>query len=155
MTSVARINISSISDDWRGVALSNFTMSPFVLGDILMASVEGFIQGIKFPPGHDLRDEAFVSSGWKAKNIGASADREGAYWDGRRFDYGSPDHHRTIATAIRARFAQNKGLQAVLLATKGAEIVHETGMEELPTTSLPTKVFLEVMNEIRRELSSP
>lgn len=43
MNSASRLNISSTSDDWRGLALSNFPLSPFVLDGELFASVEGFI----------------------------------------------------------------------------------------------------------------
>ena len=64
------LNISSTSNDWRGLALSNFGLSPFVLDGVLFASVEGFIQGIKFREGDPQRDAAFASSGWPAKHLG-------------------------------------------------------------------------------------
>ncbi|WP_202120921.1 hypothetical protein [Streptomyces sp. BA2] len=56
-------NISSSSADWRGLALSNFGLSPFVLNQTVYASLEGFIQGIKFEPGGARRERAFNSSG--------------------------------------------------------------------------------------------
>jgi hypothetical protein len=31
------LNVSAISSDWRGVALSNFLLSPFVFGERLFA----------------------------------------------------------------------------------------------------------------------
>ncbi len=69
-------NASFIAIDWRGVALSNLTLSPFVLDGVLLASVEGFIQGIKFPPGDARREQAFVASGWAAKKAGQGAVRD-------------------------------------------------------------------------------
>ena len=113
------LNISSTSNDWRGLALSNFGLSPFVLDGVLFASVEGFIQGIKFRESDPQRDAAFASSGWPAKHLGDTADRSGAYWDGACLPYGSPEHHRLIERAIRARIAQSKGLQAALKSTVG------------------------------------
>src|SRR5579885_3822512 len=94
------VNVSSASTDWRGVALSNFGLSPFVLEGLLFASVEGFIQGIKFPEGDPRRELAFAASGWPAKRLGETADRSGAYWQGARIEYGSADHHRLIERAI-------------------------------------------------------
>ena len=147
------LNVSSTSTDWRGLALSNFGLSPFVLDGMLFASVEGFVQGIKFPEGNPRRDAAFASSGWPAKHLGDTADRSGAYWGGVCLPYGSPDHHRLIERAIRARIVQSKDLQEVLKSTADAVLVHDTGAgAESPTTSLPASVFCRILTEIRWEL---
>jgi len=146
------VNVSSTSTDWRGLALSNFGLSPFVLDETLFASVEGFIQGIKFPEGDSKRDAAFASSGWRAKSLGDTADRSGAYWGGVRLTYGSPDHHRLIERAIRARIGQSKGLQEALKSTGDAALIHDTGAAESPMTSLPAAVFCRILSEIRAEL---
>jgi predicted NAD-dependent protein-ADP-ribosyltransferase YbiA (DUF1768 family) len=148
------INIAANSDDWRGVALSNFCLSPFVLDGVLLASVEGFIQGIKFPPGSPLRDLAFAASGFAAKEFSARADGKGVWWREERHDYGSPGHLVLIERAIRARIAQNSGLQAALVSTGNATIVHETGVAESPGTSLQAIDFCRIMTTIRTELSS-
>jgi len=147
------LNISSASTDWRGLALSNFGLSPFVLDGKLFASVEGFIQGIKFPEGDPRRDAAFLSSGWPAKHLGDTADRRGAYWGGARLPYGSADHHRLIERAIRARIAQSRGLQEALKSTADATLIHDTGAgADSPTTSLPASVFCRILTEIRADL---
>ncbi|HUH41284.1 MAG TPA: hypothetical protein VL024_10495 [Castellaniella sp.] len=149
------INIAFTSDDWRGVALSNFTLSPFVLDGVLLASVEGFIQGIKFPDGAPNRERAFVSAGWEAKTLGRDADRRGAYWQGQRVDYGSHTHQALIERALRARFAQNAGLQSVLRTTAGLTIRHEPGDGPEPaTTSLPAVRFCQILTDIRAQLLS-
>lgn len=144
------INIAFTSDDWRGVALSNFALSPFVLDGVMLASVEGFIQGIKFPEDHPLRQQAFVSAGWQAKELGRSADRQGAWWGGARMGYGSPDHQHVIERALRARLAQNQGLQQVLRSTAGLVIRHEPGGGPEPAvTSLPAEAFCRILTDIR------
>lgn len=149
----ATINVSSTSTDWRGLALSNFGLSPFVLDGMLFASVEGFIQGIKFPESDPRRAAAFVSSGWDAKRLGDTADRSAAYWGGVRVPYGSPEHHRLIERAMRARIAQSQGLQEALRSTAGATLIHDVGTgAESPTTSLPASVFCRILTEIRAEL---
>jgi predicted NAD-dependent protein-ADP-ribosyltransferase YbiA (DUF1768 family) len=147
------LNVSSTSNDWRGLALSNFGLSPFVLDGILFASVEGFIQGIKFREDDPQREVAFISSGWPAKHLGDAADRSGAYWDGACLPYGSPEHHRLIERAIRARIAQSKGLQAALKSTIGLTLIHDTGVgKESPTTSFPASEFCRILMDMREEL---
>jgi predicted NAD-dependent protein-ADP-ribosyltransferase YbiA (DUF1768 family) len=143
------LNVSSTSTDWRGLALSNFGLSPFEMDGILFASIEGFIQGIKFPEDDPRRAQAFSLSGWDAKHLGNQADRSGAYWAGACLPYGSDRHHRLIEAAICARIAQSIGLQSALLSTEGMTLVHDTGREESHTTSLPAAVFCEILSRIR------
>lgn len=152
MNSAYRLNISSTSDDWRGLALSNFPLSPFVLDGELFASVEGFIQGIKFREDDPRRATAFLSSGWDAKHLGDTADRSGAYWGGARIRYGSAEHHQLIERAIRARIKQCEGLRRTLRATEGMTLVHDTGKPEAPHTSLPAAVFCRILETLRREI---
>ncbi|HUH87535.1 MAG TPA: hypothetical protein VL003_05720 [Pusillimonas sp.] len=147
------LNVSSTSSDWKGVALSNFQLSPFSIDGKLFASIEGFIQGIKFPEDDPRREQAFVSSGWDAKHLGDTADRSGAYWEGKKLAYGSTEHHELIAKAIRARIVQNAGLAQVLMSTAGSTLIHRVGNEpESPLTSLPATVFCRILTELRDEL---
>ncbi|KAA0911152.1 hypothetical protein [Pusillimonas sp. ANT_WB101] len=147
------LNVSGTSTDWRGVALSNFSLSPFVLDDILLASIEGFIQGIKFPETDPRRAIAFCSSGWDAKSLASQADRRAVYWAGISITYGSAEHHQLIGRAICARIEQSIGLQKVLISTEGLTLIHETGSEpESSTTSLPATVFCKIMTDLREKL---
>src|SRR5690606_4651517 len=128
-------------------------LSPFVLDDILFASIEGFIQGIKFREDDPRRTQAFESSAWDAKHIGEQADRSGAYWAGVCIAYGSAEHHDLVARAIRARIEQCTGLRRVLMSTEGLTLIHETGHgPESPNTSLPATVFCGILTELRKEL---
>ncbi|WP_366140705.1 PAS domain S-box protein [uncultured Castellaniella sp.] len=150
------INVAFTSDDWRGVALSNFTLSPFELDGVPLASVEGFIQGIKFPPGHPAREQAFVSSAWEAKACGEGADKRFAYWDEASVEFGSDAHHRLVERALRARFDQNEGLRRVLQSTRGLDILHQTGEGPEPDrTSLPAALFCRILSDIREASASP
>ncbi len=153
-TDIRSLNISAVSDDWRGVALSNFVLSPFILEGRLFASVEGFIQGIKFPEQDPRRERAFTLSAWDAKKLGGEAGLEGVYWRGECLPYGSERHHQLIASAIRARILQSEGLRQALISTQGLVLVHETGAPDSPKTSLPTPVFCRIINELRDELLS-
>jgi|GEM_PF-191329 len=150
------INVAFTSDDWRGVALSNFSLSPFELDGVPLASVEGFIQGIKFPPGHPSRAQAFVSSAWEAKACGKGADKQFAYWGEARIEFGSGAHHRLVERALRARFAQNEGLRRLLASTRGLDIRHQTGEGPEPErTSLPAALFCRILSDIRASEADP
>ncbi len=150
------INVAFTSDDWRGVALSNFSLSPFELDGVPLASVEGFIQGIKFPPGHPSRAQAFMSSAWEAKACGKGADKRFAYWGEARIEFGSGAHHRLVERALRARFAQNEGLCRLLASTRDLDILHQTGEGPEPErTSLPAALFCRILSDIRDAAAEP
>lgn len=145
------LNVNNASLDWRGHVLANFPAFPFVLDGTALASVEGFVQGIKFPEHHRSRDAAFLSWGEVAKRLGSDAERISVWWNGVRIAYGSDEHHRLIARAIRAKFAFNEGARLALKATAGLVLQHDIG-PELPTTSLPAAVFCRILAELRDEL---
>lgn len=143
------LNVSSKSDDWRARRLSNFYPDSFVLDREQISSVEGFIQGIKFPPGDPTRQLAFLSTGVKAKRLGVKAVCQFVWWRGRAILYGSADHHRLIERAIRARFEQNTNAMYALIATRGLELTHDLGEVEHPKTSLPARMFCRILTQIR------
>lgn len=145
------LNISSQSDDWRARRLSNFSTDPFVIDDEEIASVEGFIQGTKFPEGHPTRQQAFQAAGVKAKRLGKEVERKFVWWKGKAITYGSTEHHQLIERAIRAKFEQNPEAKKALLATKGMILTHDLGSPEPPNTSLPATVFCDILTRIREE----
>ena len=145
------LNIDSKSDDWRARRLSNFSADPFVLDGEKMASVEGFIQGMKFPEGHPTRQQAFHSVGMEAKRLGEKAERRLVWWKGRAVPYGSSEHHELIEEAIRAKFEQNRAAMEALLATEGMTLTHNLGHPDPPNTSLPATVLCDILTRIREE----
>jgi len=150
---MSALNVSSKSIDWRARSLSNFSADPFLLDGVAMASVEGFIQGTKYPEGHLNRQKAFESVGAEAKRLGGRAERKFIWWNGKIIAYGTPEHHQLIERAIRAKFEQNKDAKTALLATTGMELTHDVGQPDPPNTSLPAKVFCDILTRIREELN--
>lgn len=147
------LNIGSRSEDWRAKRLSNFSYDRFQLDGVEILSVEGFIQGIKFPENDPRREKAFYSWGVDAKRFGRKAppERKFVWWKGEAILYGSEKHHVLIEGAIRAKFEQNKGAMEALLETVGMTLTHNLGHPESPHTSLPAKVFCEILTRIRKE----
>ncbi|MDP3963794.1 MAG: hypothetical protein Q8Q39_04840 [bacterium] len=145
------LNICSGSHDPRARDLSNFTPFPFILDGITLASVEGFIQGIKRPVGDPMRELAFCSFGKEAKRLGRHAERKFVWWKDKKIVYGSREHHYLIERAIRAKFEQNPNAMKSLLATEGMILTHDLGYTESPHTSLPERVFCGILTRIRQE----
>lgn len=132
--------------------MSNFSDHGFSIDGQRMASVEGFVQGIKFPEGDPRRKKAFGYVGKKAKTIGKEALNLGCRFVWRKEDqivYGSAAHHALIERAIAAKFEQNPDALKSLLSTKGKIIKHELGHPESPKTSLPKEVFCAILTRIR------
>lgn len=148
------LNIGSKSDDWRAKRLSNFSDDPFVLDGVRLASVEGFIQGTKFPENDPRRERAFQSLGRKAKHFGRYAEGKFVWWQGQTILFGSQEHHRLIERAIRAKFEQNPEALKALVTTKGMTLTHDLGHPESHNTSLPAKVFCDILTRIREKYSS-
>ena len=101
MATVA-LNIASRSSDWRARELSNFSASPFTLDDSKpIVSVEGFLQGIKFPADDAKRYRAFELSGIEAKRIGTEAKRLGFVWWGeQKIPFASREHRALIGLVV-------------------------------------------------------
>lgn len=145
------VNIGSKSDDWRAQACSNFPAFPFILDGVCITSVEGFVQGTKFPDGHPTRVLAFASFGGAAKKLSKDAEGKLVWWNDEAIIYGSSAHHKLIEKAIRAKFQQNPSAMLALVCTAGEEVTHDLGKPENPNTSLPAKVFCEILTRIREE----
>ena len=132
--------------------LSNFAATPFRMEGVNFASVEGFIQGIKYPPGHAKRTAAFAAVGAVAKKLGKDATKMHVWWNGEEIIYRSASHIELIARAMRAKFAQNEAARVALIGTRGYTFTHHTGTPEAPDTSLPATVFCEILRQIRESL---
>jgi predicted NAD-dependent protein-ADP-ribosyltransferase YbiA (DUF1768 family) len=149
-----KINVSSGAPEAEARRLSNFSEDHFVLDGKNIVSVEGFIQGTKFPVRDTRRCIAFSLAGMDAKNLSEEAAEFGnklIWWNGEEIEYGSVEHHNLIERAMRAKFEQNPGAMKALISTKGKEITHELGGIENPNTSLPKEVFCEILTRIREE----
>ncbi len=146
---MGRVNASFRSDDARGRAMSNFSAHPFVIDGIRCASVEAFIQGIKFPPDDPRREEVFAMGGVAAWKMRVYAVGDYVWWGGVQISYRSAAHAELIRRAIEAKFAQNPDAFDALTSTRGLEIIHEPGGVESPLTSLPATVYCKILTDIR------
>lgn len=145
------LNIKSDSDDWCARCLSNLSSHSFFIDGEKMASVEGFIQGIKFPKVNHIRKQSFQSVGVDAKRLGKKAECNFVWWKDKIIEYGSVEHHKLINKAICCKFNQNADAMKALLETDGLVLVHDTGHPDSPKTSLPADIFCKILTNIRKE----
>lgn len=146
------LNIKSNSNDWRARSLSNFSKHSFFIDGEKMASVEGFIQGIKFPEMNNVRQQSFRSVGVEAKRLGKKAECNFVWWKNKTIKYGSIEHHNLINKAICCKFNQNIDAMKALLETDGLVLIHDTGYPDSPKTSLPAEIFCKILINIREKI---
>ena len=158
-----RVNVISASET-TGL-ISNFATTPFELDGNSFASIEGFVQFIKYPPTYEGRDEIAQMVGAQARRAGHAINSENfakldagesvvIYWQDQEIPYRSEAHFDLIERAIRAKFAANPAAAAQLLQTGDAVLHHDTGHPENPHTSLPAEVFCRILISARDALSS-
>jgi|GEM_PF-3557139 len=176
--------VNIVSRDPATELISNFADTPFVFEGASFRTLEGFVQSIKIntnttdPNAHTLRQKLQTESGLEAKNIAEKinkpiqstlkqlfkkidnnepivpTDKVFIYWHNRSAEYGSNDHHQLIAQALQAKFQQNPAAMDQLLSFQDSEFVHNTGKPESRTTSLPARIFTQILTSIRDEALS-
>ncbi len=154
-----RVQVNAVFNSTAGHLLSNLAETPFDFDGTTYASAEGFIHAIKLPRDDPRRAEVAALSGKRARRRGRSINAavnpcEAVHASGRSFAYRSPGHFEVIEQALRAKFTQDERAREALLDTGDKRIVHDTGRDESPTTSLPADVFVDMLTRIRNDLRS-
>lgn len=152
-----KINITSGSKDPTAKILSNLANTPFSYGGYNFKCVEAALQGIKFAD-KAKREEVFSMNGLKSLKAGREitnnvkdGEERYVYWQEEKIPYNSQAHRLLIASFIREKVRQSKEVQDALIHTKGSFIYHDVGIEH-PKTSLPEKLFIEILLAERKIL---
>jgi hypothetical protein len=153
-----KINITSTSKDSIAKILSNLAITPFTYGGYRFKCVEAALQGIKISNKNE-REKVFKMNGLNSLKIGRKItlsikdnEKRYVYWMNKKIPYNSQDHRLLIASFIREKVRQSSDVQKALLKTKGGFIYHDVGFEH-PKTSLPEKLFIEILLAERKILS--
>jgi len=122
------INIYGGSKIWVESVLSNLALTPFILHDIYIASIEGFHQGIKYDD-EVRRQKIFESWGVKAKSAGRAANRLASgyvYWGLplSAIEWQSREYYDLYFDALFAKFTQNEEAKAALISTGTKRFTH-------------------------------
>ena len=138
---------------WPSAALSNFAPHPFTIDGVECASMEGFLQSLKF------KDPAMQAE--VCKLVGKAAKFRGKkkkwwrtqtlYWQGVEYKRDSKEYQELLSRAF-AELGKNTSFQKALLATGTANLTHEIGKTKISETVLTRQEFCGRLMAIRTKL---
>lgn len=135
-------------------ALSNFAPHPFVIDGVKCASMEGFLQSLKFS-NPDMQIEVCKLVGKAAKFKGKKKKwyrTQTLYWQGTEIKRDSDEYQQLLDRAFDA-LGQNEGFQKALLATGNATLTHSIGKRKINETVLTVQEFVSRLYRLRNELN--
>lgn len=134
-------------------SLSNFAPHAFVLDGVQCASMEGFLQSLKFS-NPDMQVEVCKLVGITAKRRGANKNwwtSQTLYWKGKPYKRDSKDYQDLLDRAYHA-LSQNASFQKALLATGNSSLTHSIGRNKINETVLTVQEFTSRLYKLREEL---
>ena len=137
-------------------ALSNFAPHPFVFQGVEIASMEGFLQSLKFK-GVEMQKHVCSLVGRAAKRAGAKKnwqEKQTLYWQGYPIARGSDGYQKLLDDVYEAMFTQNEKARKALLATQNASLTHSIGRRKINETVLTQQEFCSRLMRIRRDLQT-
>lgn len=138
---------------WPSAALSNFAPHPFIIDGVECASMEGFLQSLKYKE-PDMQVEVCKLVGKAAKFKGKKKKwwrTQTLYWQGQEFKRDSQEYQDLLDRAFDA-LAQNTGFQKALLATGKATLTHSIGKSKEQETVLTKQEFCSRLTKVRDKL---
>lgn len=135
-------------------ALSNFAPHPFVLDGVSIASMEGFLQSLKFKnPEMQKHVCTLVGRAAKAKGRGKDWQRDGKlHWNGQEIDRFSDEYQMLLNRAFSALYTTNESAKKALLASQNAVLEHSIGKQSPRDTVLTRSEFCSRLTMLRAML---
>jgi predicted NAD-dependent protein-ADP-ribosyltransferase YbiA (DUF1768 family) len=130
-------------------ALSNFAPHPFVLDGVEIASMEGFLQSLKFK-NEEMQRYVCTLVGKAAKYKGKDKKwwkTQTLYWQGKEYKRDSEEYQILLNRAYNALF-QNEGFKKALLSTTGF-LTHSIGKNDETKTVLTQAEFCGRLMKLR------
>lgn len=136
------MDISS-GNGYPSSALSNFAPHEFILDGIKCASMEGFLQSLKFK-NPDMQEHICSLVGMSAKKKGSHKNwhkSQTLYWRGIPYKRDSQEYQDLLDRAY-IELGKNEGFKKALIATKGMTLTHSIGKNKQADTVLTTQEFI-------------
>lgn len=132
--------------------LTNFAPNAFIIDGIFCASMEGFLQSLKFK-NSEMQKEICQLIGSRAKNAGRNKNwkRDGLYWQGQKIDRYGEEYQELLDRAYNS-ILQNTSFQAALLASGNATLTHNMGKQKESETILTRTEFVGRLTKMRAQL---
>lgn len=134
-------------------SLSNFAPHEFIIDDVKCASMEGFLQSLKFQ-NPDMQKYVCSLVGKTAKFKGKNKKWQktgNLYWQGKIIPRNSESYQELLDKAYNA-LAQNQSFKKALLATGNATLTHNMGKNKTSETVLTKTEFVSRLTKIRTAL---
>lgn len=131
-------------------SLSNFAPHPFTMDGVKCASMEGFLQSLKFES-QEMQEHVCTLVGLAAKKKGAPKKwqrNQTLYWRGKEYKRDSEDYQLLLNKAYNRLF-ENTGFKNALNATNGAVLTHSIGKSKKSETVLTAKEFCSRLTHLR------
>lgn len=141
---------------YPSAALSNFAAYEFMVDGILCASMEGFLQSLKFMR-KSKQKQICRLVGKEAKNAPGRLRNlrwkltQNLYWNGVKYKRDSAEYQDLIARAYDALY-ENAQFRAALASTQNAELCHSIGGQNSRTTVLTEAEFIGQLYRLRNKL---
>lgn len=133
--------------------LSNFSPHPFTLDGVECASMEGFLQSLKFS-NPEMQVEVCKLVGFAAKKRGIEKNwqrTQTLYWRGVSIPRDSPEYQTLLDRAYDA-LSLNMSFRKALLASGDATLTHSMGRSDYHQTVLTVREFCSRLTRIRTRL---
>lgn len=138
---------------YPGSSLSNFAPHRFTIDGVECASMEGFLQSLKFKSA-DMQVEVCKLVGKAAKFRGKKKKwwrDQTLYWQGNPIARQSKGYQALLDRAYEA-LSENVKFQKALLATQNATLTHSIGKSKESETVLTEREFCSRLTNIRKLL---
>lgn len=135
--------------------LSNFSPHPFIIDGVKCASMEGFLQSLKFDKIH-VQMEVCKLVGKEAKFKGKKRNKawkrvQKLWWQGKKYDRHGQEYQKLLDRAFDA-LTENQSFQKALLTTGDAVLKHSMGKSNPKDTVLTVSEFCSRLTRIRTGL---
>ena len=141
---------------YPSAALSNFAPHPFVLDGVEIASMEGFLQSLKFK-NVDMQKYVCTLVGKAAKYKGKDKkwwQTQTLYWQDKEYKRDSKEYQLLLNRAYNALY-QNEGFKKALEASKPSILTHSIGKNDESKTVLTQSEFCGRLMKLRMGVKLP
>lgn len=138
---------------YPAASLSNFAPHTFEIDGIQCASMEGFLQSLKFQ-NSDMQKYVCNLVGKAAKFKGKNKKWQktgNLYWQGKIIPRNSESYQELLDKAYNA-LAQNQSFKKALLTTGNATLTHNIGKNKISETVFTKTEFVSRLTKIRTTL---
>lgn len=135
-------------------ALSNFSPHPFEFDGVKIASMEGFLQSLKFK-NPEMQKYVCTLVGKAAKFKGKPKkwwETGILYWKGKEIDRFSEEYQELLDKAYVALTEQSESFRNALIASGNSVLTHSIGKNDPKRTILTISEFRKRLTNIRSQL---